>query len=112
MRQFLAMLFAMVLAWPALAHAVPGDEATHEDDHMEDVLELPRAPQRVRLGLSLAAALLDGLFEHPARAVSSSSQIVLPASSHQNATGSPRDSRPRLGRVGLANRYEVEAGAV
>ena len=25
-----------------------------------------RAPQRVRLGPSLAAALLDGLFEHPA----------------------------------------------
>jgi hypothetical protein len=26
-----------------------------------------RAPQRVRLGPSLAAALLDSLFEHPAR---------------------------------------------
>ena len=41
MRQFLAMSFAMVLAWPALTHAVVGDEATHEDDHLEDVLELP-----------------------------------------------------------------------
>src|SRR6185295_10315436 len=28
-----------------------------------------RAPQRVRLRASLAAALLDGLFEHPAREV-------------------------------------------
>jgi hypothetical protein len=26
---------------PASAHAVAGDEATHEDDHREDVLELP-----------------------------------------------------------------------
>ena len=41
MRQLLAMLFAMVLAWPGLAHAVVGDEATHESDHLEDVLELP-----------------------------------------------------------------------
>ena len=31
----------------------------------------PRAPQRVRVGLSLAAALLNSLFEHPARVVSS-----------------------------------------
>ena len=28
-----------------------------------------RAPQRVRLGPSLAAALLDSLFEHPARRI-------------------------------------------
>jgi hypothetical protein len=27
--------------WPAFAYAVAGDEATHEDDHQEDVLELP-----------------------------------------------------------------------
>jgi hypothetical protein len=27
--------------WPAIAFAVAGDEATHEDDHQEDVLELP-----------------------------------------------------------------------
>ncbi len=30
-----------VLLLPALAFAVPGDEATHESDHLEDVLELP-----------------------------------------------------------------------
>lgn len=27
--------------WPAAAYAVAGDEATHETDHYEDVLELP-----------------------------------------------------------------------
>lgn len=27
--------------WPVLAFAVAGDEATHESDHYEDVLELP-----------------------------------------------------------------------
>ncbi len=30
-----------VLLLPAIAYAVAGDEATHEDDHQEDVLELP-----------------------------------------------------------------------
>lgn len=30
-----------VSLWPATAYAVAGDEATHEDDHREDVLELP-----------------------------------------------------------------------
>jgi hypothetical protein len=30
-----------VCLWPASAYAVAGDEATHEDDHREDVLELP-----------------------------------------------------------------------
>lgn len=30
-----------VLLLPALAFAVPGDDATHESDHLEDVLELP-----------------------------------------------------------------------
>jgi Gram-negative bacterial TonB protein C-terminal len=30
-----------VCLWPASAHAVLGDEATHETDHQEDVLELP-----------------------------------------------------------------------
>jgi hypothetical protein len=30
-----------VCLWPAIAFAVAGDEATHEDDHREDVLELP-----------------------------------------------------------------------
>jgi hypothetical protein len=37
----LAIFFAMVVAWPAIAFAVAGDEATHEMDHSEDVLELP-----------------------------------------------------------------------
>jgi hypothetical protein len=27
--------------WPVTVFAVAGDEATHEDDHLEDVLELP-----------------------------------------------------------------------
>ena len=33
----------MFVAWllPVAAYAVPGDEATHETDHSEDVLELP-----------------------------------------------------------------------
>ena len=30
-----------VSLWPAAAYAVAGDEATHETDHSEDVLELP-----------------------------------------------------------------------
>jgi hypothetical protein len=30
-----------VSLWPAIAFAVAGDEATHESDHQEDVLELP-----------------------------------------------------------------------
>jgi len=30
-----------VCLWPAIAFAVAGDEATHETDHSEDVLELP-----------------------------------------------------------------------
>jgi len=41
MRLMLAILFAVVVAWPAIAFAVAGDEATHEMDHSEDVLELP-----------------------------------------------------------------------
>ena len=32
---------AVVLCLPAAAHAAAGDEATHADDHHEDVLELP-----------------------------------------------------------------------
>jgi len=31
----------VVSLWPAIAFAVAGDEATHESDHQEDVLELP-----------------------------------------------------------------------
>jgi hypothetical protein len=30
-----------VCLWPAMVLAVSGDAATHEDDHQEDVLELP-----------------------------------------------------------------------
>ena len=30
-----------VSLWPAIVFAVTGDEATHESDHLEDVLELP-----------------------------------------------------------------------
>jgi hypothetical protein len=30
-----------VCFWPAMALAAVGDEATHESDHLEDVLELP-----------------------------------------------------------------------
>ena len=30
-----------VSLWPAAAYAAAGDEATHEGDHQEDVLELP-----------------------------------------------------------------------
>ena len=33
-------MFAVCL-WPALVCAVAGDEATHESDHQEDILELP-----------------------------------------------------------------------
>lgn len=31
----------VVSLWPAIAFAVAGDDATHESDHEEDVLELP-----------------------------------------------------------------------
>lgn len=31
----------VVSLWPAMAFAAAGDEATHESDHEEDVLELP-----------------------------------------------------------------------
>src|SRR6478736_4678038 len=41
MRLMLAICFAVVVGWPAMAFAVAGDEATHEMDHSEDVLELP-----------------------------------------------------------------------
>lgn len=41
MRFMLAIVFSVVVAWPAMAFAVAGDEATHEMDHSEDVLELP-----------------------------------------------------------------------
>ena len=41
MRLLFAISIAVVLAWPAFAHAAAGDEATHADDHQEDILELP-----------------------------------------------------------------------
>jgi hypothetical protein len=50
----------------------------------------------IRRIVFLAATLLDRLFEHPARSVSFSREIVLPASSHQNAT---RVLRVALGLV-------------
>ena len=36
-----AIVFGLFLNLPAAAWAVAGDEATHADDHHEDVLELP-----------------------------------------------------------------------
>ena len=40
-RFFALSLGFCVCVWPAIVYAVTGDEATHEDDHQEDVLELP-----------------------------------------------------------------------
>jgi len=41
-RDYRGVWFALcMLLFPAVAHAVAGDEATHETDHDEDVLELP-----------------------------------------------------------------------
>jgi hypothetical protein len=40
--RFIALLLGFCVSlWSAMAFAVAGDEATHEDDHEEDVLELP-----------------------------------------------------------------------
>ena len=36
-----AIIFGLFLSMPVAAWAVAGDEATHADDHHEDVLELP-----------------------------------------------------------------------
>src|SRR5262245_36871908 len=41
MNNVLALSIAAVLSIPAVVYAVSGDEATHETDHEEDVLELP-----------------------------------------------------------------------
>ena len=41
MRSLLAILSVVVLCLAGCRYAVTGDEATHEDDHQEDVLELP-----------------------------------------------------------------------
>ena len=41
MRLILRILCTAVLVWPTVLYAVVGDEATHESDHHEDVLELP-----------------------------------------------------------------------
>lgn len=41
MKQILTFSLMGVLCLPAAAWAVAGDEATHADDHHEDVLELP-----------------------------------------------------------------------
>ena len=41
MQSLLRLLGVVLVLWPALLYAVVGDEATHESDHQEDVLELP-----------------------------------------------------------------------
>ena len=41
MKALLAILVLVILTWPASAFSVTGDEATHETDHQEDILELP-----------------------------------------------------------------------
>ncbi len=38
---FAACSALCICLWPASSYAVVGDEATHESDHQEDVLELP-----------------------------------------------------------------------
>lgn len=40
-RQLRVLLSLIGLVWPAAALAAAGDEATHQRDHQEDVLELP-----------------------------------------------------------------------
>lgn len=40
-RLFVLLIGTFLCLVPLMAFAVPGDEATHESDHMEDVLELP-----------------------------------------------------------------------
>jgi len=41
MIRLLPYVLLALCSWPAAALAVVGDEATHESDHQEDVLELP-----------------------------------------------------------------------
>lgn len=41
MKQILTLSIMGLLCFPVAAWAVAGDEATHADDHHEDVLELP-----------------------------------------------------------------------
>ena len=41
MKQILTLSIMSLLCFPVAAWAVAGDEATHADDHHEDVLELP-----------------------------------------------------------------------
>ena len=41
LRRLVRCCVLCVFLWPAIAYAVAGDEATHEADHQEDVLELP-----------------------------------------------------------------------
>lgn len=41
MKTILALSVASLLCFPVAAHAVAGDEVTHEMDHQEDILELP-----------------------------------------------------------------------
>ena len=57
MNHVLTFLIITLLSWPATAYAVAGDEATHEMDHQEDVLELPEVHVH---GLSLNKDQQDG----------------------------------------------------
>ncbi|MCC6140919.1 MAG: energy transducer TonB [Nitrospira sp.] len=41
MKTILTLLLGSLLCLPAAAHAAAGDEATHETDHHDDILELP-----------------------------------------------------------------------
>ena len=41
LRWWAGLLFLLVLLVPVTASSVTGDEATHEADHLEDVIELP-----------------------------------------------------------------------
>ncbi|ULA65030.1 MAG: conserved exported protein of unknown function [Nitrospira sp.] len=41
MKTILTLLLGLLLCLPAAAYAAAGDEATHETDHHDDILELP-----------------------------------------------------------------------
>lgn len=41
MKSFLSLLLGFYLCLPVAAYAAAGDEATHQTDHQEDILELP-----------------------------------------------------------------------
>lgn len=41
MRSVRRVGFVLITLWPMFAYATAGDEATHESDHQEDIVELP-----------------------------------------------------------------------